>query len=247
MRKYSNPWIPSEAESILKLHTGSLLDVGGGAAPYAKATHIVDIQSFSTERLKLNAWPSTEQPNSWNLTDYTQMDIVTEQRWPFEINQFDLGLCSHCLEDLRDPLPAVREMSRVCKKVLIICPSRLLEQTTGIEHPRYCGFYHHPWIVFSIDNRLVFRRKTPLLNLPQAHLKCPIGKTLKVNYGSMYLMSDNIIPEEQVFWTEEEEIQDYMKFVEQYRNKTDLFINDGRNNDFHYWIYKLRQKFFGSL
>ena len=54
--------------------------------------------------------------------------------WPFEDQAFDLGLCSHCLEDIRDPLPAVGELGRCCKHTLIVCPSRLFEQMKGVDH-----------------------------------------------------------------------------------------------------------------
>lgn len=33
-RSYYNRWIPSGALKVLKEHSGSILDVGGGASPY---------------------------------------------------------------------------------------------------------------------------------------------------------------------------------------------------------------------
>lgn len=245
MRTYNNPWIPAEALSILERHTGSILDVGGGLSPYAAATHIVDMQPYSDERLRENAWPINKPPKGWAESDYTQMDIVSTREWPFETNQFDLGLSSHCLEDLRDPIPAVREMARVCRKLLIICPSRLIEQIRGIDHPRYCGFYHHPWAVYSVGSRLIFRRKTPLLMLPQAHLTCPIGKTLRVEDGSMFFYGETVEPEEEAFWSESEDLADYAKFIEPYRKRDDLFVDDGKRHTVCFWIWKLRQKLLG--
>jgi len=55
-RSYNNPWIPQKALAILSAHKGTLLDVGGGAAPYYRATHVVDALPFSAERLAANAW-----------------------------------------------------------------------------------------------------------------------------------------------------------------------------------------------
>jgi len=53
---YSNPWIPAEAIRILAGECGRILDVGGGAAPYYRASHIIDIQPFDAARLARNAW-----------------------------------------------------------------------------------------------------------------------------------------------------------------------------------------------
>jgi len=247
MRAYSNPWIPAEARSILGNHSGSILDVGGGRSPYARATHIIDIQPFSEEGLRENAWPAGEEARGWAESDYTRADIVSEQQWPFETNQFDLGLSSHCLEDLRDPIPAVREMARVCKKLLLICPSRLIEQIRGIEHPRFCGFPHHPWAVYASGNRLIFRRKTPMLMLPQAHLTCPIGKTLRVEDGSMFFHGETVEPEEQVFFSQAADLQDYTDFITPYRQRNDLFVDDGKPHTLRFWIWKMRQKLLGVL
>ena len=247
MRTYINPWIPEEAYNILQKHSGSLLDVGGGASPYANATHILDIQPFSPERLKDNAWPPSETSRGWSSADYTCLDIVSSRNWPFDTNHFDLGVSSHCLEDLRDPIPAVREMARVCKELLIICPSRLIEQTRGVEHPLFCGFPHHPWAVFTSGNRLIFRRKTFLLTLPPAHITCPLGKKMTTEHGSMYFFGAEVEPEEQVFWSEKTDLDDYAQFIEPYRGRNDLFVADGKQHSLRFWIWKMRQKYQGYL
>lgn len=150
MMTYSNRWIPDGALDILRHEKGTILDVGGGAAPFAGATHILDMQLFNPTQLAENSWGDDVSGRSteWLESDYTQLDLCSGTRWPFQDKEFDLGLCSHTLEDLRDPLPALAELQRVCKRVLVIAPSRLLEQTRGIDHPRFCGF-----LASSLDHR----------------------------------------------------------------------------------------------
>lgn len=256
--KYRNIWIPAEALSMLELETGSILDVGGGAAPYWRASHILDIQGFDARRLQANAWGRAANGSTgashhgevggWTEKQYTRCDLCSGGKWPFADKQFDLGLASHCLEDLRDPLPAVRELARVCRRVLVITPSRLLEQTMGIDHPAYCGFYHHPWMVFGEKNRLVFRRKTQMLCLPGCHIVCPLGKTLGIEHGSQYFVGDmDLIVEERVFWKELEDYEDYRHFIEPYRRRRDLFVSDGYRHDLRYLVRRIRQKYFGVL
>lgn len=176
---------------------------------------------------------------------YTQLDLCDGREWPFDDNQFDFGLSSHCLEDLRDPLPAVRELARVCRKVLIITPSRLLEQTRGVDHPRYCGFPHHPWMVTARGNTLVFRRKTPMVMLPACHLVCPPGKTLKLEFGAFYWCGEKPIAEEDsVVWTRDYE--DYCEFVQPFRNRRDLFVHDEYRHTLNYWVWKFRERVLGQ-
>ena len=258
-RSYSNPWIPEQALTVLSQHRGTLLDVGGGAAPYCRATHIIDAMPFSAERLAANAWGQGCGERAGNVEDpqlstfspqipeshYTQLDLCECREWPFGDDTFDLGLSSHCLEDLRDPLPAVRELSRVCREVLVITPSRLFEQTRGVDHPRYCGFPHHPWIVTSKGNTLVFRRKTPLVMLPACHIVCPLGKTLKLEYGAFCHHGRNLsVEEDPVVW--QKDYEDYCEFVKPFRGRRDLFVHDEYRHTPKYWIWKFREWVLGQ-
>lgn len=244
-RTYNNPWIPDEALRILNEESGTILDVGG-SAPYVGATHILDIQEFSAEHLRDNAWGGGGV-REWTKEQYTRFDLCGGERWPFDDDQFDLGLCSHTLESLRDPLPAVKELCRVARKILIICPSRLLEQTRGVDHPRYCGFSHHLWIVFEQNGLLVFRPKTPVLEMPGCHLICPLGKTLLKGEGCMFYYGDNVRAEVRIFPALLEEYEDYRKFIEPYRGRKDIFVVDQYTHNLKYWIWRLRQKYLGRL
>jgi len=244
---YHNPWIPAEALRILESHHGTILDVGGGAAPYDRADHIVDILPFDACRTERNQWGNSPSRREWTTEQYTQFDLCGGKAWPFSDKHFDLGLCSHCLEDLRDPIPVVAELSRVCRRVLVICPSRLLEQTRGIDHPAYCGFYHHPWMVFEEGGRIMFRRKTSILELKNCHVVCPIGWTLRPEVGSMFVEGENLHAEEGAFWSEDKDYRDYVEFIRPYLARRDLFIPDGRKHGVLFRVWRLRQKYFGRL
>lgn len=271
-RTYRNPWIPAESLRILADEQGTILDVGGGAAPYCRANHIVDIQAYDADRLIKNRWggemagnvpgmSGDDLPSSagkmpdvvkssvpgWRADQYTQLDLCSGKEWPLRDKQFDLGLCSHCLEDLRDPIPVVSELSRVCRRVLVIGPSRLLEQTKGIDHPAYCGFFHHPWIMFEEDGRLIFRRRTAILELRNCHIVCPIGRTLRNELGAMYILGENLRAEERVFWDDGSDYQDYVDFIRPYLGRRDLFVPDGRRHGLLFWVWRYRQKYLGQL
>jgi SAM-dependent methyltransferase len=233
---------------ILSREQGPILDVGGGAAPHCRAAHVVDVQPYSASRLAANAWGTDgpEAPAGWPPERYTQLDLCAGLRWPFADRQFDLGPASHCLEDLRDPLPAVRELGRVARRVLVIAPSRLLEQTRGIDHPAYCGFSHHPWMVYAENGDLVFRRKTTVVETRGCHLACPPGTTLAREAGSMHLCGEGIRAREEVFWAASDDAADCRRFLAPFRGRRGLFVADGREHSLKYWVWKARQMYWSA-
>ncbi len=283
MRTYHNPWIPVRAYELLAAEQGCILDVGGGAAPYCRSKHVIDIQPFDAERLRQNAWGEprsgetedqrlkTEDGETldvrretldvftyqglksnvqglrsspfWRPEDYTQMDLCAGERWPFGDKEFDLGLSSHCLEDLRDPVQVVREMARVCKRVLVICPSRLFEQMRGVDHPNYSGMMHHPWLVYEEGGVLCFRRKTQLVEFPGNHLVCPVGQKLKTKYGCFCYYSDQPEAKEVVFFEAPDDAAELGSFVREQKDLRAKMEKNAKWRSWRRWVWYLRQKY----
>jgi hypothetical protein len=209
------------------------------------ASHVLDLIPFDPQRLASSAWGGRRK-SPWLAGDYTELDVCGGTPWPFADRHFDLGLCSHTLEDVRDPVPVLRELCRVSKKILLIFPSRLLEQTRNIEHPKFPGFPHHPWILFEERGELVFRRKTFYLNFRGCYLTCPFGKTLPVDLGSSYYFGGPIRGRELAYWSGEAELNDYRSFLDPYRGKAkSLFVRMDPPARFAHWIYYLKQRFGG--
>lgn len=143
-----------------------VLDVGGWQNPFHLATHVLDIQSYESRRAHDPLVPDDPQrfsAETWILHD------VCDGRWPFPDDFFDFAICSHTLEDVRDPIHAVRELSRVAKAGYVEVPSRLREIFCKKRLPFLgyltrrlpeIGFAHHRWFVDEEDGRLVFTAKT---------------------------------------------------------------------------------------
>ncbi len=70
---------------------------------------------------------------------------------------FDFVVCSHTLEDIRDPIRACKEIMRIGKAGYIETPSRLSESVRGTDGT--VGATHHRWLVTTAGNRLEFRHK----------------------------------------------------------------------------------------
>ena len=116
--------------------TGRVLDVGGGTRPVARADVVLDILPGAT----------------------VVRDICDHDPWPFADGEFDFAVCSHTLEDVRDPIWVCSEMVRIAKAGYIEVPSRLEEQSFGFLG-RWAGWSHHRWLIDVGDGRIDFAFK----------------------------------------------------------------------------------------
>lgn len=219
----------------------TILEIGGGFQPYYRSTHIVDIQPYSTSRLSETPWGGHRV---WKREEYTQLDVCESQPWPFKDKSFDVGYSSHLLEDVRDPIHPVKEMQRICKKVIIETPSRLCEQTRGIEHQRWCGFWHHRWLVYEEKGALIFQKKTPVAELPGCHFVLKPWERAETENLVFYFISDKTFPVfEKSFWSEKEEMKDLKKFVSLNCGR----LQSHRDSNFRKVVYRLRQRYAGIV
>ena len=141
-------------ERILREVAGDalVLDVGGWGRPLPRADWVIDMKEHATRGL-YGREPGGEErfgPDTW-----VQRDICAPEPWPFDDNQFDFVVCSHTLEDVRDPVSVCAEMARVGKAGYIETPSRLEEQSYGFQGP-WVGWGHHHWLVEVEGDRIEF-------------------------------------------------------------------------------------------
>jgi len=129
-----------------------VLDVGGGARPFRRADVVLDLMPYES-RGELGA----EGPGAERFTadTWVQHDICAREPWPFGDKEFDFAICSQTLEDVRDPIWVCSELVRVAKAGYIETPSRLEEQSFGIQGP-WVGWGHHHWLVETEDDRVRF-------------------------------------------------------------------------------------------
>jgi SAM-dependent methyltransferase len=132
-----------------------VLDVGGWAKPLARADWVIDLMPYETRGLYGS---DGSGPERFTSATWVQQDMCDAKPFPFDDNHFDFVVCSHTLEDIRDPLAACREISRVGKAGYIEVPSRLVEQSFGVQGP-WVGWGHHHWLVDIHGDRLDFTFK----------------------------------------------------------------------------------------
>jgi len=138
-----------------------VLDVGGGASPLPRADWVIDLLAYDERGLYgPEPDPSVERftPATW-----VQRDMCAREPWPFADRQFDFSVCSHTLEDVRDPLFVCSELIRVSKAGYIEVPSRLEEQSYGFQGP-WVGWGHHHWLIDLEGDELTFVFKHHVLH-----------------------------------------------------------------------------------
>lgn len=177
---------PNVSEVLRRLApTDLVLDVGGWACPFNRADWVIDAMPFESRGFyRTFGGPASQggEREHFTAASWVQRDICDRDPWPFRDKQFDFAICSHTLEDIRDPLGVCRELMRVAKRGYIEVPSREWETCRGMEHPRLVGLSHHRWLIDIEGNRVRFTQKYHLIHshwkfsLPRSHLRRVTGE-----------------------------------------------------------------------
>jgi hypothetical protein len=151
--------LPSATQRILgELADDALvLDVGGWAAPFNRATHVLDVEPYATRGL-LGAYGPA--PERFSEDTWVIHDICSREPWPFADDFFDFSLCITTLEDIRDPIWVCQELSRVSKAGYVEVPTveaELMQYAPG-QGP-WLGHLHHRWFCDRDGDGLVFWHK----------------------------------------------------------------------------------------
>lgn len=158
----------SRTRLLERLGDGDLvLDVGGGASPFARADWVIDLLGYEERGLYGPALdPARER---FSAATWVKRDMCAREPWPFADRQFDFSVCSHTLEDVRDPVFVCSELIRVSKAGYIEVPSRLEEQSYGFQGP-WAGWGHHHWLIDIEGDEINFAFKHHVLhNRPSDH------------------------------------------------------------------------------
>ena len=129
-----------------------VLDIGGWAKPFPRADWVVDMNDYATRGLYGTEGEGEER---FSAGTWVQRDVCAREPLPFDHDQFDFVVCSHTLEDVRDPVHVCAEIARVGKAGYIETPSRLAEQSYGFQGP-WVGWGHHRWLVEVHGDRIEF-------------------------------------------------------------------------------------------
>jgi Methyltransferase domain len=152
-----------------------VLDIGGWAKPLARADWVLDLMPYETRGLYGAAGTG---PERFTKETWVERDICDREPFPFADGQFDFCVCSHTLEDIRDPIWVCGEINRIAKAGYIEVPSRLEEQSFGVHGP-WVGWSHHRWLVDVGAGEIEFVAKPGMLQgREEFHFDGAFGKAL---------------------------------------------------------------------
>jgi SAM-dependent methyltransferase len=217
----------------------NVLDVGGWHSPLNRANYVIDIMPFDT-RNKAGAILTELYPEEHFSRDtYIQTDICGPDPWPFADKQFDFAICSHTLEDIRDPVFVCRELNRVAKAGYIEVPSRLTESTRGVERPYFCGYYHHRWLCEVVGTSITFLFKPAMLHAyRQFHFRKPWYKKMNPELEAVSFFWKNSFTYREKIIIDRDEVQaDLRAFKTQFADNKTLFVNKWEKR-----VYQLQEK-----
>ena len=169
----------------------NVLDVGGAMGPTARANYIIDYISY--DNISLNQ-AKGGGPVHFSKQNYIQHDICSRKGWPFQDKQFDYSICSHVLEDIRDPIWVCSEIIRVSRAGYIEVPSRIYESSFCIEAKKTAGASHHRWFVELIDGKLAFTFKNFYIHYKFLNkIKCKKAKDnyLRIEWSDDFYFYEN--------------------------------------------------------
>lgn len=142
-----------------------VLDIGGWAHPFNRANYVMDLSPYETRGYYNRTFArNNPYPPIGGTVEYfkretwIQRDICDKQPFPFRDKELDFVVCSHTLEDIRDPLWVCAEMIRTAKAGYIEVPSRIWETCRGHE-PGIAGLSHHRWLIDIEHDSIHFRQK----------------------------------------------------------------------------------------
>jgi hypothetical protein len=131
-----------------------VLDIGGWAHPFNRANYVMDSEPYDSRGFYNRARHASAPPfpplggehEYFTEQSWIKRDICDRGPFPFADKSVDMVICSHTLEDIRDPLWVCSEMIRIGRAGYIEVPSRIWETTRGHE-PGIAGLSHHRWLI----------------------------------------------------------------------------------------------------
>ena len=146
----------SKAEVLKRIKPDwKVLDIGGWEDPLPRANVVLDINPYETRKRR-----NSEEPELFTADTWLIGDICQRSTWlRFGEKEFDYVICTHVLEDIRDPLFVCEQLNRVAKAGYIECPSRFRECAKANVGDLHNGYDHHRWILDIVDGELSFTAK----------------------------------------------------------------------------------------
>jgi hypothetical protein len=211
-----------------------VLDIGGWAHPFNRANYVLDLAPYETRGFYNRTFaknnpipPIGGAVEMFTRNTWIVRDICAREPYPFQDKKIDFVVCSHTLEDLRDPLWVCSEMIRIAKAGYIEVPSRLWETCRGMERG-IAGLSHHRWLI-DIDakaNSIRFLQKFHRIHNWRCSLPKSVLRKLREDQTAQWLFwSGSFEFREDIIQGEEEQLRELEGFVQQHQPYSGLLLD----------------------
>jgi methionine biosynthesis protein MetW len=220
-----------------------VLDIGGWAHPFNRANYVLDLGPYET-RGYYNRTFARNNPlpllggnvEFFTKDTWIERDICAKEPYPFADKAIDYVICSHTLEDIRDPLWVCAEMVRIAKAGYVEVPSRLFETTRGLDGPQ-AGLLHHRWLIEIAGNHITFMQKFHAIHqwrysLSKSALRAfpEEAQTQWLFWEDSFTFSEPVLHGDDIY----KELEDYIERTRPHNpiaKKMDAFVRAGT----HFW------------
>jgi hypothetical protein len=194
-----------------------VLDVGGWADPFERADWVIDVFPYDTRGLYAReGWTDERRAaERFSADTWIQRDVCDREPFPFEDDSIDFAICSHTLEDIRDPVWVCSELNRVARAGYIEVPSRLEEQSWGCAG-EFVGWDHHRWLIDVAGGEITFAFKVHSIHAhPEQYFPAGFWQGLGEEERVRSLWwEDAFSYRERIFTDEDETRRELSSFVE---------------------------------
>lgn len=136
-----------------------IIDIGG-----AKEKHYLDKFKFIDYVVDINKANTIEKNIVniiGNINEESTFSLIEKNVKKY--GKFDYCICTHTLEDIRNPQLVLKNLSNISKSGLISFPSKYLELSRFEKPFLFRGFHHHRWIFTIKNNKVVAIPKTNMI------------------------------------------------------------------------------------
>jgi hypothetical protein len=210
-----------------------VLDIGGWAHPFNRANYVLDLGPYETRGFYNRTFARNNPipPIGGTVEFFTRetwiaRDICAKEPYPFRDKELDFVVCSHTLEDIRDPLWVCSEMIRIGKAGYIEVPSRLWETCRGMERG-ITGLSHHRWLIDieAAANSIRFLQKFHRIHNWRCSLPESVLRKLREEQTAQWLFWNGSFEfREDVIHGEEEQLGEMERFVARHHTYPPLLL-----------------------
>lgn len=176
-------------ETCLENRSESLriIDLGGG-----KEKHFPQKSQIVDTVVDIKAFDDASEYRNFITGDLNSPSLFRDlEEIVSRDGKFDYALCTHTLEDIRNPQLTLEFLPKIAKAGLLSFPSKYLELQKFEAPTSVRGFHHHRWI-FTVDRGTLVL--VPKVNLLEDKIFNPVARKYHDGIGELWLEWADHVP-----------------------------------------------------